>query len=62
MKAFSFGLTRMSKEEFYARQSECYVDRAFEGSLPGFLTAFTSRRKLSEQEVEELKRIIDENK
>lgn len=55
-------VVKMSKEEFYARQSECYVDRAFEGSLPGFLTAFTSRRKLSGQEVEELKRIIDENK
>lgn len=55
-------VVRMSKEEFYARQSECYVDRSFAGSLPGFLTAFISRRKLSEQEVEELKRIIDENK
>lgn len=51
----------MTKEDFYARQSEAYVDRSFQGSLPGFLTAFTSRRKLSEDEVRKLRRIIEEN-
>ena len=50
----------MTKEEFYARQSECYVEHSFGGSLPGFLTAFTSRRKLSEKEIDELKKIIGE--
>lgn len=53
-------IVRMGKEVFYARQSEAYVDRSFQGSLPGFLTAFTSRRKLSEEEVEKLKKIIEE--
>ena len=52
---------RMSKEEFYARQSECYVEHSFGGSLPGFLAAFTSRKKLSEKEITELRRIIDES-
>lgn len=51
----------MTKEEFYGRQSECYVERSFQGSLPGFLAAFTSRRKLSEEEIEKLRQIIKEN-
>lgn len=54
-------VAKMSREEFYAKQSECYVQQAFDGSLPGFLTAFTSRRKLSGKEIEELKKIIEEN-
>ena len=53
-------IVRMGKEVFYARQSEAYVDRSFQGSLPGFLTAFTSRRKLSEEEVEKLKKMLEE--
>lgn len=50
------------REDFYARQSEQYVQRSFGGSLPGFLAAFTSRKKLTEEEVEELQRIIDESR
>lgn len=53
-------IVRMGKEDFYARQSEAYVDRSFQGSLPGFLAAFTSRRKLSGEEVEKLKKMIEE--
>lgn len=52
----------ISREEFYARQSERYVENSFDGSLPGFLAAFTSRRKLSEKEIEELQQIIDRNR
>lgn len=51
----------MSKEEFYARQSENYVEQSFGGSLPGFLAAFSSRRKLSSKEIEEIKKIIKDN-
>ena len=49
----------MSREEFYALQSEKFVNDTFEGSLPAFLTAFGSRKKLSQEEVEELKKVID---
>lgn len=49
----------ISKEEFYALQSEKFVNDTFEGSLPAFLTAFGSRKKLSSEEVEELKKVID---
>lgn len=51
----------MTREDFYARQSEAYVERSFHGSLPGFLAAFTSRRRLSEEEVRKLRKIIEEN-
>lgn len=51
----------LSRQEFYAHQSEQYVENSFGGSLPKFLTAFTSRKKLSRKEIEELKKIIEEN-
>lgn len=51
----------LSKEEFAARQSEEFVEEAFEGSLPRFLAAFTRRKKLTEQEIAELQRIIGES-
>ena len=49
----------ISREEFYALQSEKFVNDTFEGSLPAFLTAFGSRKKLSETEIEELKKVIE---
>ncbi len=52
--------SRLSREEFYARQSEQYVDKAFDGSLPAFLAAFTKRKRLSSEEVGELRRLVEE--
>ena len=49
----------VSREEFYARQSEEFVDSAFQGSLPAFLAAFSSRKKLSDLEIQELQKLID---
>ena len=48
----------ISKEEFYGRQSQYYVESTF-GSLPKFLTAFFGGRKISEKEVEELREYIN---
>lgn len=50
---------KISREKFYSMQSEKYVDRSFNGSLPKFFAAFTSERRLSREEAEELKRLID---
>ncbi len=50
---------RISKNEFYAIQSEKFVDETFAGSLPAFVAAFTSRKRPSEKEIEEIKRMID---
>ena len=49
----------ISREEYYAMQSEQFVNETFAGSLPAFLAAFGSRNKLSDEEVEELKSLID---
>lgn len=49
----------VSREEFYARQSEMFVEETFNGSLPAFLAAFGSRKKLSNSEIDELQKVID---
>ena len=49
----------ISREEFYALQSEQFVEETFDGSLPAFLAAFGSRKKMTDAEIEELKNIID---
>ena len=49
----------MSREEFYALQSERFVEETFDGSLPAFLAAFGSRKKLSEGEINELEKLIE---
>ena len=49
----------ISREEFYGMKSEQFVEETFDGSLPAFITAFGTRKKLSEEEVEELKKLID---
>ena len=49
----------ISREEYYARHSESYVEETFGGSLPAFLAAFGTRKKLSDSEVDELKKLID---
>lgn len=51
----------LSRQEFYALQSEQFVEEAFEGSLPQFLAAFTTRKKLTDKEMEELEKLIHRN-
>jgi len=50
----------ISKQEFDALQSERFVEKTFNGSLPKFLTAFTTRKKLGEGEIQELEQLISE--
>jgi len=52
----------MTKDEYYSKQSIRFVEDTFGGSLPKFLTAFISGKKLSREQAEELKRLIDEHK
>lgn len=49
----------VSREEFYARQSEQFVEENFQGSLPAFLAAFGSRKQLSPGEIAEIQSLID---
>ena len=52
----------ISRQDFYARQSEQIVNETFEGSLPAFVAAFTRRQTLSDQDIAELQRLIDEQR
>lgn len=52
----------ISKEEFLLCQSEECVEETFGGSLPKFLAAFVSNKKLSEKEIQELHKIIEESR
>ncbi len=49
----------ISKEDFYAMQSEKFVEETFEGSLPAFIAAFTKRKQLKAEEIEQIQRVID---
>lgn len=49
----------VSREDYYAAQSEKFVEESFEGSLPAFIAAFTRRKSLSAQEADEIRRMID---
>ena len=50
------------RDRVQADESEYFVERTFGGSLPHFLTAFLGGKKISEEEAEKLKRLIDEHR
>lgn len=50
----------ITRDDFYAMQSEKFVEDTFGGSLPAFIAAFSSRKKPSEQEIAEIRRMIEE--
>lgn len=50
----------LSRDEFYSLQSRKYVEDSFAGSLPAFIAAFTKGKPLTEEEAEEIRRMIDE--
>lgn len=52
----------ISKAEFDRAKSLKFVDDNFGGSLPSFIAAFTGRKKLSEKEVDEIQKMIDQFK
>ena len=54
--------SKISKKDYYAMQSEEFINDTFGGSLPAFITAFTSRNKLSEKETLELVQLIMESR
>ena len=52
----------IKKDEFYAIQSEKFVEETFHGSLPAFIAAFGTRKKPTKEEIEEIKKLIDSYK
>ncbi len=49
----------IDRDEFYSAKSEQIIEDSYEGSLPAFIAAFTSRKKLSKKEVDEIQKMID---
>ncbi len=49
----------ISREDFYSAKSERFVEETFQGSLPAFVAAFMSRKSLSDEEANEIQRMID---
>lgn len=54
--------SRISQDEYYAMQSEQFIEETFHGSLPSFLVAFTKRKQLSEQEISALEALIEQHR
>lgn len=52
----------VEKETCQAVESDYFVERTFGGSLPKFIASFLGGKRLSEQEAQELKRLIDSHK
>ncbi len=50
----------ISKTDFCAAQSEQFVKKTFGGSLPAFLAAFTARKRLTPEEVKQLREMVAE--
>ena len=48
----------VSRDQVQRAESRAFVERNFSGSLPGFLNAFVGGRGLSEEEADELRRMI----
>lgn len=50
----------IKKEEVQLREMNELVEKTFEGSLPAFIAAFARRQKLSDKDVDELRRLIEQ--
>lgn len=49
----------INKMEYMARCSEETLEETFDGSLPQFVAAFMSRKKLNKKQIEEIQSLID---
>lgn len=50
----------ISREEYQSLQGCRFIDGSFGGSLPSFLAAFTRKRRLSAEEVRQLREMIEQ--
>ena len=49
----------VTKDEIQSAEIDEMVEKTFEGSVPAFLAAFTKKRRLSEKEIAEIRKMID---
>ncbi|MBQ4118779.1 MAG: BlaI/MecI/CopY family transcriptional regulator [Clostridia bacterium] len=52
----------ITKEDFYAIKSENIIEEDFGGSLPAFIAAFTKRKNLTDKEIKEIEKMINNYK
>lgn len=50
----------VSKEEVQASEIDEIVEKKFDGSFPSFIAAFTKRKNVSEKEIDEIQKMIDD--
>jgi len=50
----------VKREQVQKYESEALLDKSFDGSLPVFLAAFLKDKKISQNEADELKKMIEE--
>ena len=50
----------ISKEEAQASEIDELVEKRFEGSLPAFIAAFTKHRRMTESEINDIRKMIDD--
>ena len=49
----------VSKEQVQMAEMDEMMEKTFENSLPAFIAAFAKRQELSDEEIEEIRRIIE---
>ena len=49
----------VKKDEIQAAELDELLEKTFEGSIPAFTAAFTKRKKLSREEVSEIRQMLD---
>ena len=49
----------VSREQFFAMQSEKFVEETFSGSLPAFIAAFAQRKAITKEELDQIRAMLD---
>ena len=50
----------VTKEQVQTSEIDELVEKKFDGSLPAFIAAFTKHRNMTEKEIDEVQRMIDQ--
>lgn len=53
---------KLSAQQILALQSQQFVEETFDGSLPRFLAAFTLQKRLTDDEIEQLQKLIHQDR
>lgn len=53
-------ISRVTKEQVQKHESEALLEKSFDNSLPAFIAAFLKDKKLSINEAEKIKKMIEE--